>query len=46
MLNWALKFVKAPIVAVSILGESVMASILGWIIFNEALVWYQLSGGA
>lgn len=45
VLNWALKFVKAPVVAVSILGESVMASILGWIIFNEALQWYQLSGG-
>ena len=44
VLNWALKFVKAHM-AVSILGESVMASILGWIIFNEALVWYQLSGG-
>ena len=46
VLNWALKFVKAPVVAVSILGESVMASILGWFIFNEALLWYQLTGGA
>jgi drug/metabolite transporter (DMT)-like permease len=45
VLNWALKFVKAPLVAVSILGESVMASILGWIIFHEALLWYQLAGG-
>lgn len=45
VLNWALKFVKAPLVAVSILGESVMASILGWIIFQEALLWYQLAGG-
>ncbi len=45
VLNWALKFVKAPLVAVSILGESVLASILGWFIFNEALLWYQLTGG-
>lgn len=45
VLNWALKFVKAPLVAVSILGESVMASIWGWIIFQETLLWYQLAGG-
>lgn len=45
VLNWALKFVKAPVVAVSILGESVMASILGYIIFHENLLWYQLTGG-
>lgn len=44
-LNWALKYVKAPIVAVSILGESVGASILAWIIFQESLAWYQLLGG-
>ncbi len=45
VLNWALKFVKAPVVAVSILGESVMASILGYIIFHEHLLWYQFTGG-
>lgn len=44
--NWALKYVKAPLVSVSILGESVGASILGYLIFKEALLWYQLSGGA
>ena len=44
VLTWALKFVKAPIVAVSILGNRLW-QYLGWIIFNEALVWYQLSGG-
>lgn len=44
--NWALKYVKAPLVSVSILGESVGASILGYLVFNEALLWYQLSGGA
>jgi len=45
VLNWALKFVKAPIVAVSVLGESVMASILALIFFHEALRAYQLIGG-
>ncbi|HWP97783.1 MAG TPA: DMT family transporter [Syntrophomonadaceae bacterium] len=46
VLNWALKYVKAPIIAVSILGESVGASILAYFIFKEALLWYQLCGGA
>ncbi|MGR6835145.1 DMT family transporter [Syntrophomonas erecta] len=46
VLNWALKYVKAPVVAVSILGEAVGASILAYLIFNEALLWYQLIGGA
>lgn len=45
VLNWALKFVKAPVVAVSILGESVGASILAFIIFGETLQWYQWLGG-
>jgi len=44
-LNWALKYVKAPVVSVSVLGESVGASILAYLIFGEALVWYQLAGG-
>ncbi|MGE5391511.1 MAG: DMT family transporter [Deltaproteobacteria bacterium] len=45
ILNWALKYVKAPLVSVSILGESVGASILAWIIFGENLLWYQIIGG-
>lgn len=44
-MNWALKFVKAPVVAVSILGESVGASILGYLVFQEQLLWFQLLGG-
>jgi drug/metabolite transporter (DMT)-like permease len=44
-LNWALKYVKAPIVSVSILGESVGASLLALLIFKEALAWYQMVGG-
>lgn len=45
ILNWALKYVKAPIVSVSILGESVGASILAYIFFRELLLWYQIIGG-
>lgn len=44
-LNWALKYLKAPVVSVSVLGESVGASLLAYIIFGEALVWYQIIGG-
>lgn len=42
---WALKYVKAPIASVSILGESVGASILAYFIFHEILLWYQWVGG-
>lgn len=45
VLNWALKYVKAPIVSVSILGESVGATILAFFIFGESLLWYQIAGG-
>ncbi|NLB89533.1 MAG: DMT family transporter, partial [Syntrophomonadaceae bacterium] len=45
ILNWALKYVKAPIVAGSILGESVGASILAYLFFREYLIWYQMIGG-
>ncbi|MGE5544284.1 MAG: DMT family transporter [Bacillota bacterium] len=46
ILNWALKYVKAPVVAISILGESVGASILGYFLLHESLAWFQLLGGA
>jgi drug/metabolite transporter (DMT)-like permease len=45
ILNWALKYVQAPVVSVSILGESVGASILAFFIFQEHLLWYQIIGG-
>jgi len=38
ILNRALKYVKAPIIAVSILGESIGASILAYILFGELLL--------
>ncbi|NLV17549.1 MAG: EamA family transporter [Syntrophomonadaceae bacterium] len=43
--NWALKYVKAPVVSVSILGESVGAALLAFIVFRENLAWFQLLGG-
>ncbi len=46
ILNWALKYIKAPVVAISVLGESVGASILGYLILHESLAWFQLLGGA
>ena len=46
ILNWALKYVKAPLVAISILGESVGASVLGYFLLHESLAWFQLLGGA
>lgn len=45
ILNWTLKYVKAPLVSVSVLGESVGASILAYIFFGELLLWYQIIGG-
>lgn len=45
-ITWALKYIKAPVVAVSILGESVGASILAYIFFKENLLWYQWIGGS
>lgn len=45
ILNWSLKYVKAPLVSVSILGESVGASILAYFLFHELLLWYQMIGG-
>ncbi|NLN86179.1 MAG: DMT family transporter [Syntrophomonadaceae bacterium] len=44
-LNWALKYVKAPVVSVSVLGESVGASVLAYLILGETLAWNQLAGG-
>lgn len=46
MFNLALKYVKAPIVSVAVLGESIGASLLGYLIFQESLSLYQSVGGA
>jgi len=45
LFNWALRYVKAPIVSVAILGETIGASLLAWWLFGEFLAGYQLIGG-
>lgn len=44
--NWALRYVKAAVVSVSILGEPVGATILAYFIFRETPGLLQLLGGA
>lgn len=42
--NWALKHLKASMVAITILGEPIGASILAYFIFQEAIQSYQSVG--
>jgi drug/metabolite transporter (DMT)-like permease len=44
--NWALKYVSAPIVSISLLGEPIGATILAIIFLNEAPSTLTLIGGA
>lgn len=43
--NWALKYVSAPVVSVSLLGEPVGASILAYLFLNEAPSSQVMLGG-
>lgn len=43
--NWALKYVSAPVVSISLLGEPVGASILAFLILKEAPSFWTLIGG-
>lgn len=43
--NWALRYVKASVVSVSILGEPVGATILAYFIFGQVPGELQLAGG-
>lgn len=45
LFNWALRYVRAPIVSAAVLGETIGASLLAWWLFNEALAEYQIIGG-
>jgi drug/metabolite transporter (DMT)-like permease len=40
-INWALKHLKTSMVAITILGEPIGASILAYIIFNETIGSFQ-----
>jgi len=44
-LNWALRFMPATLVTIAILGEPVGATILAFIILDEAPTFMQLAGG-
>ena len=44
-LNWALKYLPAPKIAISILGEPIGSSLLAWLFFAE-VPGYSLLGGA
>jgi drug/metabolite transporter (DMT)-like permease len=43
--NWSLKWFSASVIAVSLLGEPVGATILAWLLFGEALTWAKAVGG-
>jgi drug/metabolite transporter (DMT)-like permease len=44
--NWALKWFSASIIAVSLLGEPVLSTIMAFFLFGEGLTWLKLLGGA
>jgi len=44
--NWALKWFSASLIAVSLLGEPIGATILAYIIFDETLTWTKFVGGS
>ena len=44
--NWAMKYFSAGFIAVCLLGEPVLSSLLAWQLFGEALTWGKAAGGA
>lgn len=44
--NWALKYLSASLVAVSLLGEPIGATLLAWILLGETLTPAKIAGGA
>jgi len=44
--NWALKWFSASLIAVTLLGEPIAATVLAYIIFAETLTWTKLVGGS
>ncbi|HWJ02776.1 MAG TPA: DMT family transporter [Verrucomicrobiae bacterium] len=45
LLNWSIKYVKTPVIAISLLGEPVGASILALLILREVPTSGQMLGG-
>ena len=46
VLNWALKYVPAPVIATTVLGEPVGASVLALVVLGEAPPLLTVAGGA
>ena len=44
--NWAVKYFSAGFIAVCLLGEPVIGSLLAWWLLSEALTWGKALGGA
>lgn len=44
--NYALKWFSANLIAISLLGEPVLASLMGWLFFKEGLTLLKIMGGA
>jgi drug/metabolite transporter (DMT)-like permease len=43
--NWALRWFSASLIAVSLLGEPIGATIMAWFLFNEKLTVAKVIGG-
>ena len=43
--NWALKWFTAGLIAVSLLGEPIVATFLAYLMFDEGLTWSKVIGG-
>lgn len=43
--NWALRWLSATLIAISLLGEPIGSTILAYIIFDEGLTWAKVVGG-
>ena len=43
--NWALKWFSASLIAVSLLGEPVISTLLAYFLFQESLTVLKLFGG-
>lgn len=43
--NWALKWFTAGLIAVSLLGEPIVATFLAYLMFDEGLTWPKVIGG-
>jgi drug/metabolite transporter (DMT)-like permease len=43
--NWSLKWFSANMIAISLLGEPIVSTILAYVLFDESLTWAKVIGG-